>query len=33
MSWFLLALGGLVLLWLSFKLTHWWITRGVWNRD
>jgi hypothetical protein len=33
MHWIVASIAGIVLMWLACRITHWWLTRGVWNRD
>ena len=33
MHWIVASIAGIILMWLACRITHWWLTRGVWNRD
>jgi hypothetical protein len=33
MAWIAIILAALALMWLAFRITHWWITRGAFNRE
>jgi hypothetical protein len=33
MHWIMASVAGIILMWLTFRITHWWLTRRVWNRE
>ncbi len=33
MTWLLVAIGTMVVLWSASRIARWWFMRGVWNRD
>jgi hypothetical protein len=33
MHWIVVSVAEIILMWLACRTTHWWLTRGVWNRE
>jgi hypothetical protein len=33
MHWVVASVAGIILMWLACRITYWWLTRGVWNRE